>query len=169
MHATQSQLRTESALRVHFSTPLECTPLECPLLHHLCRAQTVPTLLGEPRWSPAGGLPEGLEMSVFSHGVCFASEPYDPADMGPITVSASTTVTPDPARAGALLPVRSRAARDIMCSALDSTRPAKVRRVVWLRQLQMLAKSKWSAMRAVGARQPEDDSEDDQCRLLQSS
>ena len=166
MHATQSQLRTESALRVHFSTPLECTPLECPLLHHLCRAQTVPTLLGEPRWSPAGGLPEGLEMSVFSHGVCFASEPYDPADMGPITVSASTTVTPDPARAGALLPVRSRAARDIMCGVPS---PTGVQRVVWLRQLQMLAKSKWSAMRAVGARQPEDDSEDDQCRLLQSS
>jgi hypothetical protein len=122
--------------------------------------------LDEPRWSTAGGLSEGLEMSVFSHGVCFASEPYDPADMGPITVSASTTVTPDPARAGALLPVRSRAARDFMCGAPG---PAGVQRVVWLRQLQMLAKSKWSAMRAVGARQPEDDSEDDQCRLLQSS
>ncbi len=47
-------------------------------------------------WSKDGRLSEGREMSVFARGVCFPSEPYEPADLGPASVSATASVTPRP-------------------------------------------------------------------------
>ena len=71
-------------------------------------------------WSKDGRLSEGREMSVFARGVCFPSEPYEVADLGPASVSATASVTPRPDGPALTLSAPYRAAWDYACRVVGT-------------------------------------------------